>query len=101
MVAEAADGGVDFVEVGGYLCGGEDVVPVLSVGEVVVREVSSGHDQLVIYAIELHMLESPSFIDAARDHFLAQTGEIWGVEHAYFYSLWSEFCYQGSKERGT
>lgn len=47
------------------------------------------------------MLESPSFIDAARDHFLAQTGEIWGVEHAYFYSLWSEFRYQGSKERGT
>ena len=42
MVAEATDGGVDFVEVGGYLCGGEDVVPVLPVGEVVVREVCPG-----------------------------------------------------------
>jgi hypothetical protein len=42
MVAEAADGGVDFVEIGGYLCGGEDVVPVLSVGEVVVRKVCPG-----------------------------------------------------------
>lgn len=60
-----------------------------------------GHDQLVIHAIELHMLESPPFINTAGDYFLAQTGEIWGVEHAYFYSLWSEFRYQRGKERGT
>ena len=39
------------------------MIPILPIGEVIIREIRSGKYDLVVEPIELHMLEAPPFID--------------------------------------
>jgi hypothetical protein len=68
----------------------EEVVTILAVGEVVAGEVGAGHDDLVVDAVELHVLETPAFVDAFGNVFLAQACEVGRVVHTDFDALGSE-----------
>ena len=50
------------------------MVSVLPVGKVVFAEVCAAHDDFVVDAIELHVLEAPSLVDALGDILFAQSG---------------------------
>lgn len=78
---------VDAGEVVSHSFGREDVVPILTVGEVVGREVCAGEDHLVVDSVELDVLKSPSLVDALGDQAFAETGQIGGVVHADLHSV--------------
>ena len=65
--AYAADCVMDAREVLGYRFRGEEMVAVLAVNKVVTREVRTRENYFVVYAIELYMLQAPTFIDAFGD----------------------------------
>ena len=55
-IADAANGLVDLEKVVCDWLGAEDMIPVLTVGKVVVRQVCSGQNHLVVNAVQLDML---------------------------------------------
>lgn len=124
---ERGDGVVEGVEVGCYFGGGEDVVAVLAVGEVVVAEIrpivsisatspslSSGkstvsgkksestiprHDNLIIHAIQLHMLQPPPLIHPPRHVFLPQPRQVRRMIHPDLDPLGPELLDQRRQQR--
>ena len=80
--AEATDGVVNSGKVVGDSFRGEDVVAILTIGKVVIRKICARENHFIIGAIQLHVLQSPALVDALRDIFLAETGEIRRVVHA-------------------
>lgn len=87
---------MDLVEVIRKCSGTQKMIAILTVGEVVVRQVCSGHDYLVINTVKLHVLQAPAFVDSFRDDLLPKTGEIRGVKHTNFNPV-PKFGYQGGK----
>lgn len=79
---DAAHGVVDAREVFGHSLGGEDVVAVLPVGEVIGGEVRAGENDLVIEAVELDMLQSPALVDALGQQALPHARQVRRVVHA-------------------
>ena len=65
----------------------EDVVSILTIRKIVVGEVRPGQVDLIIDAVQLHMLEPPAFIDALGDEDLTESYDIWSVIHANFASF--------------
>ena len=76
------------------------MVSILTVGKVVCTEVRATHDNLVINAIEFHMLQTPAFIDALGNKPLAKAGQIGCVKHANL-DPGTELGDERGKERGT
>ena len=60
-----------------------------------------GHDQFIVDAIQLHMLQAPSFVDALRNIPFTPPGKVGSVEHADLDAVRAELGDQGSKQRGT
>ena len=50
------------------------MVSILAIGEVIATEVCATHDDFVINAVELHVLQPPAFIDALGNKLLAESG---------------------------
>lgn len=89
--------------------GAEDVVSVQTVCEVVLRQICAmsvistndllpyferhlpRNDDLIINAIQLHMLQAPALVDTLRDPFLSQPGQIGSMKHANVHSFRSIF----------
>lgn len=88
---ELGDAVVNLGEVVGDLLGLEEMVSILTVGEVVAREIGAGHDDLIVNAVQLHVLEAPAFVDTSGYEFLAQASEVGSVIHAHFYSFRPKF----------
>lgn len=76
------------------------MVSILTVGKVVCTEVCATHDNLVINAIEFHMLQPPAFIDALGNKSLAKAGQIGRVKHANL-DPGTELGDERGKEGGT
>lgn len=68
------------------------MVSVLTIGEIVCRQIRARHDDLVVYAVQLHMLQAPALIDTLRDVLLSQPGQVGCVVHADFYAGGTKFC---------
>lgn len=66
----------------GHPLGGEDVVAVLPVGEVVGGEVRAGENDLVVEAVELDVLQSPALVNALRQQALPHPRQVRRVVHA-------------------
>lgn len=97
------------------LLGVKDVVSVQTVCEVVQRQICAmsvistkglppyfkrrlpRNDDLIINAIQLHMLQAPALVDTLRDPFLSQPGQIGSMKHANVHSFGSIFRYQRTK----
>lgn len=86
--ADATDGIVDACEMVGDSLRTEDVVAILPVCKVVVREIRSGEDQCIVNPVQLDMLQAPTFVDAFRYQGFAQSGQIGRVVHADLDSVW-------------
>lgn len=82
--------------------GFEDKVPILSVGEVVAGQVCAREENLVIKAVELHMLEPPAFVEPLGGPALADAVERRGVVEPELDSLGPKLCDQrGEQRRGA
>lgn len=97
----------------------KDVVSVQTVCEVVLRQICAmsvistkclspyfkrhlpRNDDLIINAIQLHMLQAPALVDTLRDPFLSQPGQIGSMKHANVHSFRSIFRYQRTKQRSA
>lgn len=56
-------------------------------------------NDFVIEAIELHVLQAPSFVDASRNVLLSPARKIWGMKHGYldpFSMVGAQSCQKGS-----
>ena len=98
--AQIADCLMDKAEVVCHFLGGKDVVPILAIREVIIRQIRAGEDQLVVDAVELHMLQAPPLVDSLGYQGLAYSCEIRRVVHADL-DLVGELCHQGCEERGA
>ena len=76
------------VEIGSDGGGREEVVAVLAVCEVVGGEVGAGHNDRVVDAVELHVLQAPTFVEAIWNGAFLETGEVRRVVHADFNTGW-------------
>ena len=57
---------MDTSEVVGDMWTGKDVISVLAICEIVIGQVRARENQVVINAVQFHMLKSPAFIDTPR-----------------------------------
>lgn len=105
LETQAADHMVDARIVIRQRLGIEDVISVQSICEVVLREVCTEpvissnplqayfrrhlprDDDLIVNAVQFHMLQAPALIDTLRDPFLPQTGQVGSMEHPNLYPL--------------
>ena len=72
----------------------EEMISILAVGEVVRTQIRTRHDDFVVDAVELHVLQAPALIDSLRYVFLAEAGQVRRVVHAHLDSLWAELADQ-------
>lgn len=77
------------------------MIPVLTVGEVVIGQVGAGHAEFVVDAIQLHVLEAPAFIDTIWDEFLSETSQVRSVVHAYLNAVHAKVGNQGCEQGST
>lgn len=92
----------------------KQMIPILTIGEVVGRQVcpeklvfpkTKGlrniprHDDLIINAIQLHMLKSPSFIDPRRNILFPQPSQVWCMVHSNLNTIRSKLFHQRRQQR--
>jgi len=58
------------------------MITVLAVREIIMAQIRTTYHDFIIEAVKLHMLQAPSFVDAAGNETRFQTCEIGRVEHA-------------------
>lgn len=52
----------------------ENMVSILAICEIIVRQIRARENDFVVCAVEFHVLESPAFVDAVGDVFFAKAG---------------------------
>ena len=106
------------------------MVPILSIGKVVVREIGTGQeltalvkraetldeisrernefshglprqDNIIVNPIQLHMLQTPSLIDTLRQDPFPKASQIWRVPHTHFYACFTKLLYERHEQRCT
>lgn len=88
---------VDFGEIVCHALRAKDVIAVLAVGEIIIGEICAGEDEFIVGAVELHVLQTPAFVDAPGDQFFPQPGQVRCVVHADFYPIWEFGGERGEK----
>lgn len=105
----------------------DQVVSVLTVGEIFVRQVGSeclvrlvaepivlcllnspqppvhlpSHDDLVIDTVQLHVLQTPTFVDPSRYQGLSESSKVWCVVHAHFHPLGAKLFHKSGQKSRT
>lgn len=75
------------------------MIPILPVGKIIRRKVCARHYDLVVDAIELHVLQSPSFVETFWHDLLFKALEVGGVVHPDF-DAGGEFVDERGEEGG-
>lgn len=76
--------------------GREEMIPVLSIREIVRGQVCPGKQDLVIESVELHVLQTPSLVDSLRNVAFSEAGQVRRVIHAYFDAVGTKLLNQRS-----
>lgn len=77
------------------------MIPVLSVREVIVAQVRAGDDNLVVDAVQLHVLQSPALVEALGDDLLPEPTEVRCVVHADVNAVCAKLGHERSEKRGA
>ena len=75
----------------------EDMITVLSICKVVVREIRAGQYHFIVNPVQLYMLQSPTLINTLRYQCFTQSCQIRRMIHADFDPVW-EFRHQRGQE---
>ena len=89
-IAHVAHFPIECTEVIGNLLRLEDMVAILPICEIVVRQIRARHNDLVVDSIQLHVLQSPPFIDPLRENGLASSSEVGRMIHADIHPVSTE-----------
>lgn len=92
---------MDFGEVVCQVGTRKDVVPVLSVCEVVVAQVRAGDDDLVVDAVQLHVLQPPALIEAFGDNLLPEPTEVRRVVHTNVNAVCAKLGHERNEKGGA
>jgi hypothetical protein len=63
------------------------MIAVLSIREIIGRQIGPRNDNLIINAIQFHVLETPTLIDSSWNVFLPETRKVGCVVHTHFYTV--------------
>lgn len=66
---------------------GENVVSILPICEVILRKICARYNDLVINTVQLHVLQTPPFVETVWDNLFTQASEVWGMVHSDFDAL--------------